>query len=211
MLVSKESLLEGLDYLSGVDEDLKHVIAVEGPPPHRERDPGFGSMVHIILEQQVSLASALATFNRLLALIPEMDPVSFLKLDDLALRAIGFSRQKTRYVRGLAETICNGTLCMASLKSENDDMVRKQLMQITGIGSWTADIYLLMVLGRRDVWPVGDLALVKSVMQVKGLSSKPGAEEMDRIAHSWRPWRSVAARVLWNHYLIRLNNRSVTS
>ena len=211
MLISNKSLLEGLAYLAGVDDDLKLIIQSDGPPPLWEREPGFPSLVHIILEQQVSLASAQAAFDKLKEVLPELEPAPFLSLGDAALREIGFSRQKTRYVRSLAESICNGTLSLPSLSSQHEDAVRAQLTQVTGIGSWTADIYLLMALRRPDVWPIGDLALIKSVMHVKNLGEKPAADEMEKTAAAWRPWRSVAARILWNHYIIRLNNRSVTS
>ena len=211
MFVSLENLSEGLQHLADVDEDLKFIIQTEGAPPLWDRVPGFSTLVHIILEQQVSLASARATFEKLVELLPDLQPAQFLTLTDAVLRQTGFSRQKTRYVRGLAETICEGKLSLASLITQCDTSVREQLMQVTGIGTWTADIYLLMALRRADVWPVGDLALVRSVMDTKKMTSKPSADGTGRIAVTWRPWRSVAARVLWNHYIIHLTGRSVTT
>lgn len=194
-----------------LDKDLKRMVDLDGVPPLWNRVPGFMTLVHIILEQQVSLASAQAAFDRLIDVLPKAEPQSFLSLDDATLLKVGFSRQKTRYVRCLAELLMDGTLSLASLKEMDDDAARSELMQVTGIGLWTADIYLLMALGRADIWPVGDLALIKSIMHIKGFSSKPEPEVMAEITNSWRPWRSIAARILWNHYLIHLYRRAVTS
>ena len=152
-----------------------------------------------------------AAFERLNEAVPVLSPRHFLKLSDERLRQIGFSRQKTRYVRGLSESLEHGTLSLTSLSSQEDDVVRANLTQLKGIGRWTADIYLLMALGRLDVWPGGDLALIKSIRQVKQLSPAVKADALADIAAQWRPWRSVAACILWNHYLIHMNRRSVTS
>jgi DNA-3-methyladenine glycosylase II len=161
----------------------------------------------MILEQQVSLASARAAFNRLGEVLGEITPTSFLQLDDATLRAVGFSRQKTGYGRHLAEAIVGGRFDPDALTSASDDEVRAELVKLKGIGPWTAEIYLLMVLCRPDAWPVHDLALAVAAQQVKHLAERPGPEHLVTMAEPWRPWRAVAARILWHHYLLTRNQR----
>ena len=183
------------------DPDLARVVRSHGPPPLWQRRPGFGTLVHIILEQQVSLASARAAFDRARMLARPFTPANFLVLDDRELRVAGFSRQKTAYCRNLARAILDKDLQLGRLPSLEDDEVRRQLTAVKGIGAWTADIYLIMVLGRPDVWPLGDIALAQAARELKRLSARPSGLEMTAIGESWRPWRAVAARVLWHHYL----------
>jgi DNA-3-methyladenine glycosylase II len=187
--------------LIGRDPDIEAVVAAHGPPPMWARAPGFPTLVHIILEQQVSLASAKAAFDRLLAAVGTLTPAALLELDDETLRRIGFSRQKTRYCRNVADAITEGNLDLDGLASLADDEARTALVAITGIGRWTADIYLLMALRRPDVWPAGDLALAIAAQRVKRLASRPSTPELEAIAEPWKPWRAVAARILWHHYL----------
>jgi DNA-3-methyladenine glycosylase II len=165
------------------------------------REPGFPTLVYIILEQQVSLASARAAFTRLGGALGAITPQAFLTLDDLQLKGIGFSRQKSGYCRGLARSIVNGELDLADLPHLDDAAARGRLLSIRGIGPWTADIYLLMVLLRPDIWPAGDLALMSALRDVKGLAARPAPQEIEAITSAWRPWRAVAARLLWHHYL----------
>lgn len=183
------------------NRDLGGILSSLGPPPMWDRTPGFPTLIHIILEQQVSLASARACFDKLVATVGTLTPENLLALDDDQLRQIGFSRQKTTYARILAEAVRAGELDLDNLAGLPDDDVREHLMRLKGIGRWTADIYLLMALGRPDVWPVGDLALVVAAQQIKGLDSRPSPEEFRELGEPWRPWRSVAARLLWHHYL----------
>jgi DNA-3-methyladenine glycosylase II len=157
--------------------------------------------VRIILEQQVSLASAQAAYDRLAEAVSPLVPERFLKLGDAGLKTIGFSRQKTGYCRGLAEAILDGRLNLRKLGSMDDDAVRRELKMIRGIGDWTADIYLLMALRRPDIWPSGDLALVNAVKEAKGLRKNPSPKRWGRIGAAWQPWRAVAARMLWHFYL----------
>jgi len=157
--------------------------------------------VHIILEQQVSLASARAAFVRARVRARPFTPANFLALDDRELRVAGFSRQKTEYCRNLARAILDRDLELGRLAGLDDDEVRRQLTAVKGIGSWTADIYLLMVLGRPDVWPLGDIALAQAAREIKRLAMRPSGDELHALGESWRPWRAVAARVLWHHYL----------
>jgi len=190
-----------IEFLQDVDPELGEVLSRLGPPPMWDRVPGFPTLVHIILEQQVSLASAKAAFDKLSNKIAPLEPESFLTLDDATLKSIGFSGQKGCYCRELAHAIIDCTLDLDVLPSLPDRGVRAELEQVTGIGPWTADIYLLMALLRPDVWPPGDLALAAAVQDLKGLDRRPRPEELQEIAERWRPWRSVAARILWLHYL----------
>jgi DNA-3-methyladenine glycosylase II len=199
--LTEETLTLGLHVLCGRDPDLAQIRTNFGPPPMWAREPGFPTLIHIILEQQVSLASARAAYERLLAAASPLTPARFLELDDVALKTIGFSRQKTAYGRELSRAILDGHLDLAGLESLDDAAVRSQLIAIKGIGPWTADIYLLMALRRPDVWPVGDLALANAAQRVKGLVSRPTPDELDGLGASWRPWRAVAARLLWHYYL----------
>jgi DNA-3-methyladenine glycosylase II len=199
--LTERSFAQALRDLAGRDPDLAQVIQDHGPPPMWRREPGFPTLIHIILEQQVSLASARAAYDRLLAAISPLTPERFLELDDDVLKAIGFSRQKCRYGRHLALEIVEGRLDLAQVGRTEDSAVRARLTALTGIGPWTADIYLLMALRRPDVWPSGDLALATAAQRVKGLPQRPDAEELGAIAMAWRPWRAVAARILWHDYL----------
>ena len=151
----------------------------------------------------MSLASAKAAFDRLVAATDPLTPRAFLRLTDAELLTIGFSRQKARYGRALAAGIDEGSLDLDALAGMSDDEVRVALEAIPGIGPWTSTIYLLMVLGRPDVWPTGDIALATAVAQVKGLAGRPGPDDLALIGEAWRPWRSVAARLFWHDYLAR--------
>lgn len=199
--LTESTLVEACSELGVTDPELFAVLARLGPPPLWDREPGFPTLVHIILEQQVSLASAKAAFVKLTDRVSPLDPAAFLTLDDATLKAIGFSGQKGRYCRKLARAVLEGSLDLGSLASSSDDHVRDELIKVTGIGRWTADIYLLMALGRPDVWPLGDLALHKAMQDLKCLKTPPNPVEFEALGEPWRPWRSVAARILWNHYL----------
>lgn len=195
------SLREAVARLAAADPDLGRVVDRHGPPPLWAREPGFATLIHLILEQQVSLASARAAMDRLLAAIGSPEPSTLLDLDDGAMREIGFSRQKRDYARGLARLVLEGALDLESLAEKEDSAARERLMRVRGIGPWTADIYLLMALRRPDVWPAGDRALVVALGTLEGLPDVPEPEEARAIAEAWRPWRSAAARILWHLYL----------
>jgi DNA-3-methyladenine glycosylase II len=194
-------LLAAVDELAAADPVLGAVVARFGPPPMWGRDPGFPTLVQLILEQQVSLASAQAAFDRLRATADPLTPRSLLRLDDAQLLAVGFSRQKARYARALASAVEDGSLDVDGLASLDDDDVDAALTALPGIGPWTSTIYRLMVLRRPDAWPVHDIALAQAVAELRGLDRRPDATEMLALAESWRPWRAVAARILWHHYL----------
>jgi DNA-3-methyladenine glycosylase II len=201
VLLNRETLSEGLRYLTRQDDDLKRVVVQYGKPPLWARRPGFPTLVRIILEQQVSLASAGAAYNRLKQSLGTISPRAFLRLDDENLLRIGFSRQKKRYVRLLAEDILAGRFDLPALAEMDDDMVREAMLKVKGIGNWSVDIYLLMALRRPDVWPKTDLALMTAAQKVKGLLQRPSLDDMETLGDAWRPWRAVAARILWHSYL----------
>jgi DNA-3-methyladenine glycosylase II len=199
--MTEKDLHSACEVLADRDVDLARVLDRLGPPPLWDRKPGFPTLVRIILEQQVSLASAKAAFDKLAEKISPLEPGAFLTLDDADLKAIGFSGQKGRYCRELAKAVRDGSLDLDALETSTDERVRDELIKITGIGRWTADIYLLMALVRPDVWPRGDLALHKAAQDLKGLKTSPASAEFHELGEPWRPWRSVAARTLSNHYL----------
>ena len=149
----------------------------------------------------MSLASAAAANDRLVASIGPPEPRAFLALDDDELFEIGFSRQKRAYARDLAARLLDGRLDLSALDDLPDSEARARLMEVKGIGRWTADVYLLMVLLRPDVWPEGDRALVVAARELRGMEEDPDAENLRGIAEAWRPWRSVGARLLWHFYL----------
>ncbi len=199
--LNKKSLIKAVEYLEVRDRHLKLVVSKFGPPPLWEREEGFKTLIYIILEQQVSLASAKAAYDKLLKKIGSITSVNFLKLSDVELKLIGFSRQKTSYGRNLADAIITERLNLTELSDLDDAQAKEQLMNIKGIGPWTADIYLLMALGRPDIWPNGDIALASAVQKLKGIASRPSFEELNRMSLKWKPWRAVAARILWHYYL----------
>src|SRR3954470_3021421 len=209
--LSDRSLATGARALGRADAHLAGVLSRHGTPPLWGRDPGFATLVQIILEQQVSLASGRAAFGRVLAVSGRMAPRSIARLSERDLRGAGLTRQKAAYVRGLAVAIVRGEFDLAAVDKMDDERAHAELVTLKGIGPWSADIYLLMALGRRDVWPRHDLALASAMREVKGLRSLPTPERQLEIAESWRPWRAVAARILWHHYLSTPRRRPVVS
>jgi DNA-3-methyladenine glycosylase II len=204
-IVTEETIAESSRALARRDKDLAGILKRLGPPPLWARKPGFATLVHIILEQQVSLASAKAAFDRLQKTISIVNPQRFLTLDDVMLKTIGFSRQKTLYCRLLAQALIDREILLNRFDSMDDDEIRVELKKLKGVGDWTADIYLLMALRRPDVWPKGDLALLVAMQQLKGLHSRPTQHEFEEIGERWRPYRSIAARMLWHFYLSKEN------
>jgi DNA-3-methyladenine glycosylase II len=202
LITLDENTLEtGVNELIAIDPDLAVIHARLGIPPLWAREPGFPTLVHIILEQQVSLASARAAFDKLRAEVTPLTPEGVLALDDETLKRIGFSRQKSAYVRSLSEAIVTGRFDVDGLAARPDDEVRSQLVAFKGIGPWSAEIYLLMALCRADAWPSGDLALQVAAQSIKRLPARPDPLTLNELAEQWRPWRAVAARLLWHHYL----------
>lgn len=199
--LDEKNLRESSHWLANQDEALAFVLEKYGYPPLWSREPGFSTVVHIILEQQVSLASANAAFLRLKEILKKVTPSSFLSLDDATLRAIGFSRQKTAYARALAEAILSKTFDFEQLELLPDEEVRIAMKRLKGIGDWTADIYLSECLLRPDVLPKGDIAMQEAFRVLKNLEKRPAHEDFEHATRHWRPWRSVGTRMLWHFYL----------
>lgn len=200
-VLDEATLARAVSRLARRDRDLARVVEEYGRPPLWARQPGFETLVLIILEQQVSLASAAATYKRLLAAAGEVTPARLARMSDEEVRAAGITRQKSAYLRDLARLVVEGRLDLRGLDGLDDDAARAELTRVKGVGDWTAEIYLLMALGRADAWPAGDLALAIAAERVKRLASRPTAPELIALAEAWRPWRSVAARILWQFYL----------
>ena len=171
------------------------------------RNPCFATLVRIILEQQVSLASARAVYERLAAIVFPFSAVRFRQIDEARLKNAGLTRQKLAYCKHLAEAVATQKLLLTRLNRLPDAEAHKALVQMKGIGSWTADIYLLMALRRPDIWPRGDLALKAAVKTVKRLPAPPSDERFDAMGRAWRPWRAIAARILWHFYLSSRNDK----
>ncbi len=198
---------EGIAALSRLDADLAAVVRIAGPPRFRRRPASFGTLLHIILEQQVSIDAAAAMYARLRRVCDPLDPAGFLALDQPTLRACGFSRQKAGYGRHLAEAMLAGRFDPAALAGLDDEAATAALVGLKGIGRWSAEIYLLFALGRPDVWPAQDLGLQVGLQRLKSLPERPDAPALRTIGEAWRPWRSVAACLIWQHYL-HVSNRS---
>jgi DNA-3-methyladenine glycosylase II len=180
---------------------FKNILQQHSYPPLWTRPASFATLIHIVLEQQVSLASARAAFNKLKEKTGAITPANLLKLTDEELRACYFSRQKTVYARHLAEAFLSKKIRLHTLTDRPDDDIRNTLTQVKGIGNWTVDVYLLFALQRTDVFPVGDLAMINALKQVKQLPKHTPKEELLQVAEAWRPYRSIATMLLWHHYI----------
>ena len=196
--------------LAGRDEVFNAIVEKHGIPEFWHRLPGFPTLLLLILEQQVSLASAKAAFDKVDARLGGVTPEGLLTLTDAELRADGFSRQKTRYARALAAALTEGELDLGALELLDDVSVRETLTALPGIGPWTAEVYLLSALRRPDTWPTGDLALQEAARTALLLDTRPTPVELQEIGERWRPHRATAARLLWHRYLAeRRGHRTV--
>jgi DNA-3-methyladenine glycosylase II len=187
---------------------IANLLTQYGTPPFIRRPAGFAGLVHTIVAQQVSSESARSVYNKLSELMPVFSPSAFLELDSNALQSSGLSRQKTQYITGIADEIVSGKFDIGGLQHLPDDTAAERLLELRGIGHWTAYTYLLFSLCRADVWPSGDLALEKIVSEIENSPSKLDRNTVDRIAMAWKPYRSVAARILWHSYRTRRNRQS---
>jgi DNA-3-methyladenine glycosylase II len=177
------------------------ILERAGPPRFRRRRNGFATLLHIILEQQVSIDAAAAMHRRLSDLCQPLAPGPFLALDDATLRSCGFSRQKMGYARELAARTADGRFDFAGLAAADDATAQAALLGLRGIGRWSAEIYLLFALGRPDIWPAADLGLQLAIGECFGLAARPGEADLRARGEAWRPWRSVAACLFWQSYL----------
>ena len=189
------------DRLGRKDKDLKGILRTYGYPPLWSRTASFATLIHIILEQQVSLASALAAFNKLKKKLGDITPEKILALSDEEMRACYFSRQKTIYAKHLAMEIDSGRLNLDALSILPDHLIREQLKQIKGIGDWTVDVYLLFALKRTDIFPVGDLAMINAFRDIKQLTNEVKREHIIEMVKPWQPYRSIGTILLWHHYI----------
>lgn len=210
-ILSKRTLSVAARELAARDKTLAGVFAVHGDPPLWRRATGFPTLVHIILEQQVSLRSGKAMFDRLNAAIQPFGPGEFCRRGETYLRGLGVTRQKASYLIHLASLLLDGQLNLAKLNRMTDLEARSSLMQVKGIGTWSADVYLLMALRRADIWPAGDLALAVAAQDLMRLSKRPSPDELELLAERWRPNRAVAARMLWQYYLAKQAKTSRTT
>ena len=191
---------ESLDALGARDKDIAKALKVVGYPEPRNREPGFGALLNIIAAQQVSASAATAIRERLMAAVDPLTPKNFLAASDETLRAVGLSRRKVEYGRGIAEAMLTGDLDADRLAGCSDDEVIEALTALRGLGRWSAEIYMLSALRRADVWPAEDLAIQEALRRLKGLEERPTRAVSEEIVEPWRPWRGVAALFLWHYY-----------
>ena len=195
------TLAAGTRALARRDPDLADVFRRHGMPPMWARRPGFATLVHIVLEQQVSIAAARTLFKRLSQQLGGMTPHAVAAHGVTRLRRFGLTRQKASYCHELALAVRDGRLDLGQVARAEDADGRETLLAMRGLGPWSVDVYYLMALRRPDVWPSGDLALAIAMRDVKRLPGRPGNAEQQEISAPWAPWRSVAARLLWHYYL----------
>jgi DNA-3-methyladenine glycosylase II len=211
--LTNESLATATKILAARDPHLGSIYKLHGVPPMWGRRPGFETLLRIVLEQQVSLVSARSMFRRLNSNIQPFTPAAFIDAGEACLRSLGVTRQKSHYCIQVAHAFTNGDL--RSISRMSDEEAHATLVRIKGVGPWTANIYLLMALKRPDIWPDGDVALATAVGKVRKMRTRPSFVELAKIAEAWRPYRSVAARMLWQFYLAertrRPNRRRPTS
>jgi DNA-3-methyladenine glycosylase II len=191
---------EGVAALQAACSFARIMVANSGPILLRLREPGFEGLARIVVSQQVSVASAAAIWARFASTIQPMQPAAVLAASDEELRGAGLSRPKIRTLRAVATAVAHEGLALDGLDAATNEEVHAALTRVSGIGPWTADIFLMFCLGRADGFPAGDLALQEAARLVMKLESRPTAPELLALAERWRPWRSVAARLLWAYY-----------
>lgn len=189
---------ESIHFLSQKDEVLKTIIADFGLPIIQKREEGFASMCHIILEQQVSIASAKAAYEKLVNLVGKVDPFNISNATDQDLRTCGISRQKTLYLKDLARRVINKELSFSSLPMKTEQQIRKELIQIKGVGNWSIDVYLMFCMQSQDIIPLGDIAIKNTLMELYNCQSE---DEMVAVSSNWKPFRTVASFIIWHYYL----------
>ena len=189
-----------LDRLVAADPDLAGIEAAAGPLPWRRRAAGFEGLLQAIVGQQISNQAAAAIWARLRAVPGALQPQDLLALDEAALRAAGLSRPKVAHARSLAAAFADGTLEAGALAAMEDEAAIAAIASVRGMGRWSAEVYLLFALEREDVFPAGDLALAGAAADLKGLAARPGPVPLRALAEGWRPWRGLAARLLWHHW-----------
>jgi DNA-3-methyladenine glycosylase II len=205
MRLTNRSLAAGAEALATRDRHLASIYLKHGVPPMWGRPPGFPTLLRIVLEQQVSLISARAMYARLKLNIDPFTADGFIEFGEANLRSLGVTRQKAHYCTQVAQAFTNGDL--KKIAGLSDEEAHATLLRIKGVGPWTANIYLLMALRRPDIWPDGDIALASAVGRLRKMKTRPSFVQLARIAARWRPYRSVAARMLWQYYLAEQKRR----
>lgn len=205
--LTKESLAAAAEALAARDLHLASIYQTHGVPPMWARRPGFPTLLRIILEQQVSLSSARAMFARLNSNMNPFSPERFIESGEAYLRSLGLTGQKSHYCVQVAQAFVDGHLDRIGRMSDDD--AHAKLLSIKGVGPWTANIYLLMALRRPDIWPDGDIALASAVGRLRKMKTRPSFPELAKIAERWRPYRSVAARMLWQYYLAERDGKRI--
>ena len=201
--LDETAFAEAIQLLGKEDPALSALLVEHGVPPFWVRPPGFETLVMLIMEQQLSLESAMATYRRLEELCGPVEPGSVLEAGDTGLRRIGVSRQKTGYLLGLADAVSSGAFDVQGLGQVNETAARKRLTSLKGVGPWTADVYLLSALQRTDIFPLRDRALQVGTQEALGLGRVPPQDQLELLSQPWRPIRSAAARLIWHSYLQR--------
>ena len=201
MGLSAEQLAAATDALARIEPAFGRVIAANGPPAPRISEPGYATLLRTIVGQQVSVASAAALWRKLDAALGGRagDPAMLAAATDEALRAAGMSRQKMGYARSLSGLVLSGELDLAALPADDEEAIAR-LVQVKGIGRWSAEIYLLFAEGRSDIWPAGDLAVQIAIGRMLGLPERPSEKAVRALAEAWRPHRGAAAILAWHHY-----------
>lgn len=189
---------EALVVLTQKDEVLKGIISEFGLPIIQKREEGFASMCHIILEQQVSIASAKAAYEKLVNLVGKVDPFTIHNATDEDLRSCGISRQKTIYLKDVAQRVIRKELNFSSLPMKTEQQIRNELIQIKGVGNWSIDVYLMFCMQSQDIIPLGDIAIKNTLMELYNCQSE---EEMLAISSNWKPFRTFASFIIWHYYL----------
>lgn len=207
IIVADGDVAEGVAMLRAACPVMRKVHEVSGHPPLRRREAGFEGLARIIVGQQLSVASAAAIWARTFAAVTPFTPAQLLALSDGDLAKAGLSRPKIRTLRAISEACASG-LDLVALAKASDEEVHARLTGVNGIGPWTADIYLMFCLGRADAWAPGDLALQVAAQHAFGLESRPTRDELFELAERWRPWRAVAARLLWAYYAVTKQQRT---
>lgn len=191
------------DLVAGTDPDLALVVQEYGYPPFWSRPSNYETLVHIILEQQVSLASARAALDKLRAKVGAVTPEKVALLTPEELRGCYFSRQKAAYVRNLTAQVLAGELDFSELAAWPEEAIRRKLTALKGIGNWTVDVYLILALHRLDIFPPGDLAALNGLRELKKLPKETPRETLLELAQGWKPYRTIATSLIWHYYLSR--------
>ena len=189
---------EALLVLTQKDDVLKRIISEFGLPIIQKREEGFASMCHIILEQQVSIASAKAAYEKLVNLVGKVDPFTIHNATDEDLRSCGISRQKTIYLKDVAQRVIRKELSFSSLPMKTEQQIRNELIQIKGVGNWSIDVYLMFCMQSQDIIPLGDIAIKNTLIELYNCQSE---EEMLAVSSNWKPYRTLASFIIWHYYL----------